>query len=82
MGTTFAVGLAMAVAGGVAGWWWSGRRRKRRSLYDEAPFGMTERDHSRRLHRQHIYRRLRAAAIWPVVGGVLGWFAANFFHLG
>jgi hypothetical protein len=71
--------LILALVG--AGLGWRATRRRWRSLYDEKPVGMSDREYHRRLNRRHAYRRAFNMILYAVIGGLIGWAISLYFHL-
>jgi len=71
--------LVLALVGGALGW--RATRRRWRSLYDEKPVGMSDRDYQRRLHRRHTVRRLLNTVLYAVIGAAIGWAISLYLHL-
>ena len=74
--------IPLLVGGGVGGLlgWRVLRARVWRSLYDEAPAGMSRRDYDRRLRRIARLKTLLRAVLCALAGMLLGWGAASLWH--
>lgn len=66
------------VAGGLG---WRATRRRWRSLYDEKPIGMSDRDYQRREHRRHTFRRFTNTVFYAAIGAAIGWAIGLYFRL-
>lgn len=71
--------VVLALVGGGLGW--RATRRRWRSLYDEKPVGMSDRDYQRREHRRHIFRRFAKSMIYAAISAAIGWVIGLYFHL-
>ena len=63
-------------AGGVLGWRVL-KARIWRSLYDEAPAGMSRRDYDRRLRRTARLKTLLRVVLCALAGVLLGWIVSS-----
>jgi hypothetical protein len=70
--------VALALVG--AGLGWRATRRRWRSLYDEKPVGMSDREYQRRQHRRHTFRRFFNTALYAAIGAAIGWAIGLYFH--
>jgi hypothetical protein len=51
---------------------WRAARWRRRSLYDEAPLGMSDAVYARRERRRYLVRRVWMAIVYGAVGAAIG----------
>jgi hypothetical protein len=70
--------VVLALVG--AGLGWRATRRRWRSLYDEKPVGMSDRDYQRREQRRYMYRRMFNTVLYAVIGAAIGWAIGLYFH--
>jgi hypothetical protein len=77
---TFQLVLVVALALVGSGLGWRATRRRWRSLYDEKPVGMSDRDYQKRQHRRHTFRRFANTLLYAAIGAAIGWVTGLYFH--